>query len=228
MPATPKPIKDQIRVHLIDGYRCTAWGLQQLINSAKHLKVVAVSHDQDEAINHLVKHPADVVLIELDLLNGHALELITSITSNTSSRVLVLTKVQDTALLDRSVLMGASGVYSKTDSHEQLLKAIECIHRGEIWLNRNATTRLLVEAAKMHAPKQLTPQEAKIASLSKKERHVLTTVVASPEMKLESIASSLNISQHTLRNHLANIYQKLGVKNRVSLFTFSEHLTSET
>lgn len=220
-----KTAENVIRVHLIDVYRCTTLGVSQLIRSAKGFDLVAVSHDRHEATAHLNKHAADVIVIEPDLLEENGFDLIPQIVNQHAARVLVLTCIKDTALLDRSVLLGAAGVYSKTDSPEQLLKAIECIHRGEIWLNRNATTRLLVEAARMHAPKVLSPQEAKLNTLSKKERQVLESVVASPEMKLESIASMLNISQHTLRNHLANVYHKLGVKNRVSLFTFNDHLT---
>jgi two-component system nitrate/nitrite response regulator NarL len=220
-----KTSAETIRVHLIDGYRCTAWGVSHLIGSAKGFKLTAVSHDREEAVTHLSKHPADVIVMEPDLLEGNGFDLIPEIINQHAARVLLLTCLKDTTLLDRSVLLGAAGVYNKTDSPEQLLKAIECIYRGEIWLNRNATTRLLVEAARMHSPRVLTPQEAKIATLSKKERQVLEAVINAPEMKLESIASKLNISQHTLRNHLANIYQKLNVKNRVSLFTFTNHLT---
>ena len=87
-------------------------------------------------------------------------------------------------------------------------------------MNRNATARILLEIAKAHAPKKAVPEEKKLASLTKKETRVLQTVVASSDKQLKVVADDLCISQHTLRNHLAAIYEKLGVTSRLELYVF--------
>jgi DNA-binding NarL/FixJ family response regulator len=101
-----------------------------------------------------------------------------------------------------------------------LFTAIERIHQGELWLNRDATARILLGVAKAHAPKGTTAEDQLLASLTKKEEKVFHAVATSSGKQLKIIADELCISQHTLRNHLASIYEKLGVANRLELYVF--------
>jgi DNA-binding NarL/FixJ family response regulator len=128
------------------------------------------------------------------------------------------------------VITGARGVVSKNVAPQTLFNAIERIHQGELWLNRDATARILLGVAKAHAPKGSTAEDKLLASLTKKEEKVLQAVATSSGKQLKIIADELCISQHTLRNHLASIYEKLGVANRLELYVFfsSCHRGAET
>jgi DNA-binding NarL/FixJ family response regulator len=115
---------------------------------------------------------------------------------------------------------GARGVISKTEPTSNLLKAIEKIHEGELWLNRNATSRILLQISQANLPKELTSEQMKLASLTPKEDKVTRAIQLHSEKTLKQVADSLHISEHTLRNHLASIYDKLGVRNRMELYVF--------
>lgn len=213
-----------INVHIIDGYCATAIGIKYLIEKDKSLRVSAVSHTTEDALATIQEVTSDVILLEPEMpLNGDK-ELIPFITEKTQSRILLFSGTSNTNILDTAILLGASGIVSKSDSPQQLIKAIQCVHNGEVWLNRNATARVLVQAARMNQGDKSSHHEQLMETLSVKERKVFEAVVNSSERKIFDIAEELNISQHTLRNHLASIYGKLGVNNRLSLFAFAKNM----
>lgn len=110
-------------------------------------------------------------------------------------------------------------------SPESVLRAIETVHHGETWVNRKATSQILHQIAEASTPVDWTPEQKKLASLSKKERQILDSIILNTDFSRKEIADSMNISEHTLRNHLASIYVKLEVRNRLELYVFcKQHL----
>lgn len=214
------PVKDPIRVLLIDGQRIVLAGLKLLIESDSRFVVCGAAASRDEALAQIGQHEPDIVILELDMGEDSGLYLIPLLHSQCRAKIVVLTGNKDLALHDQAIITGARGVVGKDDLPKMLFNAIEKIHQGELWLNRDATARILLGVAKAHAPKGAAPEEKLLASLTKKEEKVLQAVVASSGKQLKIIADELFISQHTLRNHLAAIYEKLGVANRLELYVF--------
>ncbi len=196
----------------------TLWGLTRLVESDKKYKVCCSSTSRVEALKNIKKCKPDVVVMEIDLGEDNARNLIPEILTGSNAKVLVLTGVRDIEQHDMAVMLGARGVVSKEEEPELLLKAIEKIHHGDLWINRNATTRILMNIARASAPKELSPIELKLKLLTVKEKKVLQAVLGASERKLRAIADDLAISEYTLRNHLAAIYQKLGVGSRLELY----------
>lgn len=135
--------------------------------------------------------------------------------------------------LSLTPVMGNSNVYShwvgiqRELSADSVLRAIETVHQGETWINRKATSQILNQIAEASTPIERSPEQQKIASLSKKERHILESLTSSTDYSRKELADSLNISEHTLRNHLASIYEKLEVHNKLELYVFcKDHLGS--
>jgi DNA-binding NarL/FixJ family response regulator len=215
-----KLAKEPIKVLLIDCQKIVLGGLKLLIESDSRFVVTGVAANRDEALEQIGRHEPDVIVLELDLGDDSGLYLIPVLRSVCKANIVVLTGNKDLVLHDQAVITGARGVVAKDESPKALFSAIEKIHEGELWLNRNATARILLEVARAHAPKELGPQEKKLASLTKKEEKVLQAVVASSGKQLKVVADDLCISQHTLRNHLAAIYEKLGVASRLELYVF--------
>ena len=89
-----------------------------------------------------------------------------------------------------------------------------------MWVNRNATSRILMQIATANAPKEITVQEKRLSSLTVKEQKVVRAIHASSEKTRRQVSEKLHISEHTLRNHLASIYEKLEVRNRLELYVF--------
>lgn len=212
--------KDPIKVLLIDCQRIVLAGLKLLLESDPRFVVSGQATSRDEALEQIGRNPPDIIILEFDMGEDNGLYLIPVLHSLCQAKIVVLTGNKDLALHDQAVITGARGVVAKDELPKTLFTAIEKIHQGELWLNRDATARILLGVAKAHAPKGSAPEEKLLASLTKKEEKVLQAVVASSGKQLKIIADELFISQHTLRNHLAAIYDKLGVANRLELYVF--------
>ena len=109
----------------------------------------------------------------------------------------------------------------KGESAETILKAIRKVHEGEIWLDRTATGRIFLELSRNKANEALNPEQKKIASLTPRERQIVAEIGSDAAAGSKQIAERLHISEHTLRNHIASIYEKLEVSSRLELFAYA-------
>jgi DNA-binding NarL/FixJ family response regulator len=116
------------------------------------------------------------------------------------------------------MLAGASGFLSKTEPAEVILRAIECVYQGEIWLDRRMTAKVM---ASMHSRGNDESVANSQIELTSAERKVVVAVTKYKGLPNKAIANLLHISPHTLRNHLATIYEKLGVHRRVDLVFYA-------
>jgi DNA-binding NarL/FixJ family response regulator len=165
-------------------------------------------------------HQLDLILLEPDFENGDGISLLSSLIDSSDAKVLVLTGSKNSALHDQSIVKGARGVILKTESTESLLKAMEKIHQGELWLNRNATSRILQQVTQTKHSKEMSAEQKKLSKLTPKEEKITRAIQLHSQKTLKEIADTLHISEHTLRNHLASIYDKVGVRNRMELYVF--------
>ena len=209
-----------IKVLIVDPQRIVLAGLQLLIQSDDRFMVSGLATNRAETLEQIGIQEPDVILLELVMGEDNGLYMIPVIHAACKAKIILLTGSRNLALHDQAVIAGARGVVAKDDAPSSLFNAIEKIQQGELWVNRNATARILLEIAKANAPKKAVPEEKKLASLTKKEARVLQAVVASSDKHLKVVAADLCISQHTLRNHLAAIYDKLGVTSRLELYVF--------
>ena len=219
MPTDTAPI----RVLLVDDHRTILWGLEKLIESGKpSMQVVGSATSSSEALKAIEKTSPDVILLDLDLGDENGLDAIPGLIAASNAKVLVLTGLRDETVHHRAVLAGARGVIEKETRAESILMAIAKVHEGEIWLDRAATGKLLVEISRKSASRSATdPVQEKIATLTVREREIIGLAAANAGATAKSIAEMLHISEHTLRNHLTSIYEKLGVANRLELFAFA-------
>jgi two-component system nitrate/nitrite response regulator NarL len=148
-------------------------------------------------------------------------DLLPALLKESRARVLICTGVRDTEAHDRAMLRGARGVVHKEEPAETILKAIEKVHSGELWLNRLATGRVFEKLLGVGGRPRLDPEAERIATLTEREREVVQAVVGRGQSTNKKIAEHLNMSEFTLRNHLTTIYDKLGVENRLDLFKYA-------
>jgi DNA-binding NarL/FixJ family response regulator len=211
-----------IRVFVIDDHRSILWGLERLIESgAPRLRVVGTAVNCTEALKLLEAASPDVILLDIDLGDENGVQEIPKITAITNARILILTGMRDESLHDKAVLAGASGVVLKEASAETILTAIEKVNEGQLWLDRIATGRIFFEFSRENAAQAADPERAKIATLTEREREIVAVSATHAGANARSIAELLSISEHTLRNHLTSIYDKLDVANRLELFAYA-------
>ena len=207
---------------LVDDHRSVLWGLEKLIESEKpRMKVVGKATNCAEAFNLIDEAHPDVILLDIDLGGENWLEAIPGLIVKSKARVLVLTGLRDPSIHDRAVLAGARGVVEKEDTAETILKAIEKVHQGELWLDRISAGRIFVELSRSSAPQAMDPERQRISKLTARERQIVSEMARDVGATIKTIADKIHISEHTLRNHLTAIYEKLGVVNRLDLFVYA-------
>ena len=214
--------KKTIRIMLVDDHQTMLWGLTKLIENEKpRMEVVGTARTCEEALSQIGTLSPDVILLDLDLGGTSALEILPALLLNPASRVLIFTGERDQAILDQAVLQGGRGILRKDASAELVLKAIEKIAEGEIWLDRETLGRAFSGFMKPQKIPKYDPETEKQASLTARELKIIYTVVESNGALNKSLAQRLFISEHTFRNHLTSIYQKLGASNRLELYIYA-------
>jgi two-component system, NarL family, nitrate/nitrite response regulator NarL len=211
-----------IKILLLDDHRSVLWGLEKLIDGEKpKMSVIGTATNSAEAMTLLETISPDVILTDLDLNGESAVKIIPGLINKSKAKVLVLTGSRDLTLRDSAMIAGARGVVEKGDTAETILKAIEMVHNGEVWIDRLSTSRIFNELSRKKATETEDPEQRKIATLTRKERMTAAEVASDAAANTKIIASRLCISENTLRNHLTAIYSKLELSNRLELFVYA-------
>lgn len=214
-----------IRVFVAEDHQITLWGLRQLIDaSGVRMEVVGTASSRTELLNHDAAASADVILLDLDLGGEDAVASLACLRQRCPGRVLILTASDNADQHCAAMVKGVCGVVHKSAPAETILRAIEKVHNGEIWLDRvlmSEVLGLLTNDKPATAPRQTDPDAQRIANLTAREREIIVTMVHSAGAKQFAVANELGISDHTLRNHLTSIYRKLGLRGRLELHVFS-------
>jgi DNA-binding NarL/FixJ family response regulator len=166
-------------------------------------------------------------LLDLQVSGLIGLDLIRSALDSTShARVLVLTDELDLEAHRRAVHKGAMGLVLKDRATEVLIKAIEKVHDGEVWLDRSLMASVLSERSREERPRTLDPNASRIASLTARELQVLELVCQG--LKNKHIADRLFICESTVRNHVTSILAKLELSDRfeLALYAYRQHLAT--
>lgn len=188
-----------------------------LLESHPGLIVIGEAGARADALAIASREKPDIILLDLDFdHNGNGLDLMPELRSVADdARVLLLTGVRDSEVLQRAVRIGVMGLVLKEKAPDELFKAIEKVYAGEAWLDRSLTARVLSKIVRSNDTKKIEPETDKIALLTEREREVVTLV--SEGLKNKGIAERLFISETTVRHHLTSIFSKLEVSNRFEL-----------
>lgn len=191
-----------------------------MIESQPGLSVVGEAADGMTALKLTATEQPDVILLDLDLNGRNGGDLIPDLRAACpAARVLVLTGLRDTEEHRRVVQLGAVGLVRKEVAAEVLVKAIEKVNSGEVWLDRALTATVLHEMSQAGRVRQVDPEAVRIATLSRRESEVISLIAEGLSNKL--IAGRMSITETTVRHHLTSIFAKLGVSDRLELLVYS-------
>ncbi|HXG64796.1 MAG TPA: response regulator transcription factor [Blastocatellia bacterium] len=212
-------VTEPIRILLVDDHRILRAGLRMLIEDQPGMTLIGEAGTRAEALALAARERPDIILLDLDLAGESSLDFLPELLATADrARVIILTGVRDLALHQRAIALGAMGLVLKDQTGETLIKAIEKVHAGEVWIDRVMTASVLAELAGAKAKKD-DPEAAKIATLTEREREIIALV--GEGLPNKQIASRLFISEKTVRNHLVSIYSKLEVSDRLELAIYA-------
>lgn len=211
------PAVESIRVLLIGGQSVIRSGLQMLIASHPGLTVIGDASDHSGLFGSAFQRP-DIIVLDLDDGDcGHD-SLSALLEQADGARVLILTSGRSSELCMEAIRLGARGLVLKSKPADHLIKAIEKVHAGEVWLDGLMMASLLGEMLHAKAPQKADPDARKIASLTEREREVIALVAEG--LKNKYVADRLFISETTVRHHLTSIFYKLAVSDRLELVIY--------
>ncbi|HEX3280379.1 MAG TPA: response regulator transcription factor [Pyrinomonadaceae bacterium] len=212
------PNKAPLRVLIVDDHDIVCAGLRMLIQNAG-IEVVGTASNAAAALELASRLSPDVILLDLDLAGEDGLALLPELREAAKqTRVLILTGVRDVEAHRSAIRMGAMGVVLKSQAAEILIKAIEKVFAGEIWVDRATMGDVLSEMTRRqsNAP---DPDEQKIKTLTEREHQVIALIAEG--LKNKQIAKRLFISETTVTHHLSSIFSKLEVTDRLELVIYA-------
>jgi len=213
--AVPNPL----RILLLSEHAIVRTALRMLIESRPGFRVVSEAPNHRGALEYSFDE-IDLVLLDLDLELESSLHFLAELTAAAkTARVLLLTSTTNPEAYSTAVSLGAIGVVHKERSAEVLLKAIEKVCAGEMWLDRATIARVIGGLSRAEKHKLTDPDAVKIATLSDREREVIAVI--GKGLKNKQIAEQLFISEPTVRHHLSSIFAKLEVSDRFELLIYA-------
>jgi DNA-binding NarL/FixJ family response regulator len=133
-----------------------------------------------------------------------------------TTRCVMLIDNADRDLVVEAFRSGAVGVCERSQSCEMLAKCIHSVHRGQVWAN-SQQLRYVLEAFTSGIPGRVTDVRGQVL-LTKREEEIVSFVAAG--LKNREIAATLNLSEHTVKNHLFRVFERLGISSRAELILY--------
>ena len=224
------PSKSKIRIVVADDHPIFRDGLCRLLALEEDFEVVAQAQDGRQVLDVLQQHEPDILLLDLKMpgLDGLATLQRLQIAKN-KTRVIVLTASDDKNEFVQAMKLGTSGIVLKQTATELLIKSIRKVHAGEIWLDSHTTAAVIrqfvandeAQPAMHSLPPSPPTRERERSPLSQREREIVALVAQG--FKNKEMAEKMFISEQTVKNHLHNIFDKLGVSDRLELALYAIH-----
>jgi len=200
-----------IRVVIADDHRVVRVGLEQLLQTFDDVEFLGAGAGGEEAVALCTEHRPDVLLLDLSMPDVDGIEVTKRLhDASPETKVVVFTSFSDRERIVHALDAGAVGYLLKDAEPEELHAAVQAASRGEAPITPRAAAALL-------ADRRERPAEV---GLTAREREVLALVVEGLANK--QIARRMGISEKTVKGHLTNLFQRIGVADRTQAALWAE------
>jgi two-component system nitrate/nitrite response regulator NarL len=210
---------NHVRVILADSQAIFRVGMSKVFAAEPDIHVIAQADSLPNLRSTLKQHPADVLLLDWNILGGHG-EFIPELikTSPSSIKMIVQGAIADESRMIELYRNGVRGTISRAISPDLLLRCVRKVASGETWIDNQSLT-LLIDAYRMQATQGITSKLP--PRLSPKELSIIAYI--SQGKRNKEIAQHIGTSEQVVKNYLRKIYDKLGVSDRLELALYSLH-----
>ena len=215
--SAPSNSPAKIRIAIVDDHPIFRAGLHRLLDEQPDFDVVAEGEDGADVGSIVHRHCPDLLLLDLKMPNVGGLSALEALREiKHDIKVVILTASAKEEDYVRAIMAGARGIILKDTSADLLFKAIRKVQQGEVWLDRKTTAAVLREFASPDRPASSSRDEP---NLSKRELEIVGYVAQG--FRNKEIAGRMFISEQTVKNHLHNVFEKVGVSDRLELALYA-------
>lgn len=208
-----------MRILIADDHPIFRDGLKRLLESEGEFNVIGEACDGVEAVTMARQLIPEVMLLDLAMPRRQGLDTLRELAADPKSvRVILLTAAAEKEQIVEALQLGARGVVLKDSATQILLKSIRAVMNGEYWVGRESVSNLVQYLRTLVTPASAFPQRNKYR-LTPRELEIIAAVVAGFANK--EIAQYFKISEDTVKHHLSNIFDKVGVSSRLELALFA-------
>ena len=210
--------ESSVRIVIADDHTIFRDGLRRLLEAEPELEVAGEAGDGAEAVTQTRELRPDVLLLDLAMPRVPGMEVLRDLSADgdkLNTKIIVLTAAVERMEIVQALQMGARGVVMKEAATQLLMKAIRTVMAGQYWIGREAVGDI-VEFMRTNPSGE---KPARNFGLTKREMDILTTIVAGLSNK--EIARKFSLSEDTVKHHLTNIFDKVGVASRLELALFA-------
>jgi len=185
----------------------------------KGFTVETLTGSSQKIIGELDAHKADVALISDELQDGPeaGMKVLQKTRNSNGASAIMLLKSSKPEHVVKAFRDGARGVFYRSHSLKSLSECIQAVHRGQIWAS-NEDLEHLIRALSQSNPLHLNNSNG-MPLLTRREEDVVRLVADG--LKNREIAQRLKVKEHSIRNYLYRIFEKLGVSSRVELILYA-------
>ena len=220
----------RVRIGLADDHQMFRDAVRRLLDAEPDLVVVGEASDGAEAVALTLQYEPDILLLDVAMPHGNGMQVLQQIAAaSKATRIIMVTGAVEEDELRQALRLGARGFVLKESGAMQLLESIRVVHAGEYFVGRECMADLVsaVRNRGVVIEGKVPPRKADFG-LTTRERQIVSAVVNAYQNK--EIAEKFAISEKTVKHHLTNIFNKVGVSNRLelALFAVHHHLDSST
>src|SRR5713226_1672650 len=216
-PTTAEARKGLIRILIADDHPIVRDGLKKLLSLEEDFEVVGEAADGCEVLDKVQELDPDVLLLDLRMPHLDGLSALQALQQTSKrTRIIVLTASEDKNEFVQAMKLGCSGIVLKQTAPDLIVKSIRKVHAGEIWLDSHTTAAVMRQfqtGADSSGTVGGSGKGRERSPLSAREREIVALVAQG--YKNKEMAEKMFISEQTVKNHLHNIFDKLGVSDRL-------------
>ncbi|MFD2924431.1 response regulator transcription factor [Halobacillus naozhouensis] len=204
-----------IKIVIADDHQVVRKGLVFFFQTQDDIEVVYEAANGKEIIHYLEDHPADVVLMDIQMPLMDGIEATTQLRKQFPAiKIVMLTSFSDYDTVIPAIQAGANGYQMKDIEPDQLADVIRRVHKDETMIDAKAATQLMTHVTGDHQREE----EKRLQDLTRREKDVLKEIMKGCSNK--EIADHLFITEKTVKTHLSNIFSKLEVHDRTQAALF--------
>jgi DNA-binding NarL/FixJ family response regulator len=219
-PSSSRGENARTQVFVVDDHPAIREALAAAIGSKIDMRVVGESPTAQKALRMMERHVPDVVVVDISLEDAHGLDLVEELRSRFPDlRIIVFSMYDESVYAERAIRAGASGYVMKSEPTEHVVKAIQAVSEGDVYLSRRMSSRILSKVIRQqdYAFRSATEQ------LTDREMTVFKRL--GEGLSVRDIADDLDLSRKTVETYRRRAKEKLGFESVDELLQYAVQWT---